>query len=53
MCGLVAKARVVLGPDKSGTTRQKTVLSFLYPPQLSPQYLGGGSNKMGTGGVQG
>jgi hypothetical protein len=53
MCGLVAKARLVWGPGKSGAAMQKTVLFYLCPPQLSPQYLGGGSNKMGAGGAQG
>lgn len=49
MCGLVAKVRLVWGPGKSGTTIEKIVLSFLCPPQLSPQYLGGKATRWGLG----
>lgn len=38
----MAEARLDWGPGKSGPVIQKS------PPQLSPQYLGGGSNKMGA-----
>lgn len=43
----VAEARLVWGPSKSVPVIQKS------PPQLSPQHLGGGSNKIGAGGVLG